>query len=294
MKYDTIIYEGKKMGLFNWNEKFNETIFLKKDSELEKKIKVLEDLKNDEIFKERVEEDLLLAKLGLKGEQEIEFELKNSNIGMFVLHDISIKYDDLSAQVDYVVVTPAKTYFIECKNLVGDITINERGDFIRQFKYKNKNIKEGIYSPLRQAERHIEIYHKLWSLTNNGIFSNIREKNFNFWYVPLVVTANSKNVLKTNFAPKSVKNYVIRSDQLIRYIQNDIDNTDKDYLSNESEMRQIAEKILSYNQPIKVDYKSIYSKSNNNINNFDIKLNVKYARKYFSEEFKYYYKIQAN
>ena len=124
------------MGLFNWNEKFNETIFLKKDSELEKKIKVLEDLKNDEIFKERVEEDLLLAKLGLKGEQEIEFELKNSNIGMFVLHDISIKYDDLSAQVDYVVVTPAKTYFIECKNLVGDITINERGDFIRQFKYK--------------------------------------------------------------------------------------------------------------------------------------------------------------
>ena len=70
---------------------------------------------------------LKLCELGLKGEKEIEFELKNSNIGMYVLHDINMKYEDLTAQIDYIVITPASMYFIECKNLVGNIRVNSRG-----------------------------------------------------------------------------------------------------------------------------------------------------------------------
>ena len=67
---------------------------------------------------------LKLCELGLKGEKEIEFELKNANIGMYVLHDINMKYEDLTAQIDYIIITPASMYFIECKNLVGNITVN--------------------------------------------------------------------------------------------------------------------------------------------------------------------------
>ena len=104
---------------------------------------------------------LKLCELGLKGEKEIEFELKNSNIGMYVLHDINMKYEDLIAQIDYIVITPASMYFIECKNLVGNIRVNSRGEFIREYIYNKRKVKEGIYSPIRQAERHIEIFKKI-------------------------------------------------------------------------------------------------------------------------------------
>ena len=40
------------------------------------------------------------------------------------------------------VLTSLYTYFIECKNLVGNITVNEKGDFIRELNINGKKIKE--------------------------------------------------------------------------------------------------------------------------------------------------------
>ena len=44
---------------------------------------------------------------------------------MYVLHDVKVKYGDLTAQIDYIVITSVFIYFIECKNLIGNITVNE-------------------------------------------------------------------------------------------------------------------------------------------------------------------------
>ena len=186
------------MGLF---ELFTETIFLKTDSDLQKKIEKLSELQREYPNNKKIELDLMLCKLGLAGENEIEYELKNANLGMYVLHDITIKYEDLTAQIDYIVVTTGKIYLIECKNMVGNITVNERGDFIREINHQ----KEGIYSPLRQAERHVEILKKIW-LSRKGIFHKVfQEGKFDYWYVPLVVIANQKSILNTRYAPLEIK-----------------------------------------------------------------------------------------
>ena len=145
------------MGLF---KKFNETIFYKQDSELEQQLEVLKKLNSEFPNNDDINRKIRLCELGIKGENEIEFELKNSNIGMFVLHDVNMKYEDLTAQIDYIVITSAYIYFIECKNLIGNITINDRGEFIREYTLNGKKIKEGFYSPIRQSERHIEIFKK--------------------------------------------------------------------------------------------------------------------------------------
>ena len=171
---------------------------------------------------------LKLCELGLKGEKEIEFELKNSNIGMYVLHDINMKYEDLIAQIDYIVITPASMYFIECKNLVGNIRVNSRGEFIREYIYNKRKIKEGIYSPIRQAERHIEIFKKIWNSKNNKLINKLQMKNFDKWCKYIVVMTNPKSILDIRSAPKEIKNKIIRSDNLVKYLQNDVNNTDKD------------------------------------------------------------------
>lgn len=258
------------MGLF---DKFNETIFYKKDSELELQIEALKKIQKEYPNNDIIAHKLKICELGLKGEKEIEFELKNSNIGMYVLHDVNLNFNDLKAQIDYFVITPAYIYCIECKNLIGNITINNRGEFIREYQYGNKKVKEGIYSPLRQSERHIEVFKKIWKSKNNSIIDKTLRKNMiDNWYKPLVVMANSKNILNMRYAPKEIKEKVIKSDSLINYIKNDIANTEKEYLSNKKQLHNIAYSIMqNYNQDINRDYEQelrdwIKKESNSEIN----------------------------
>jgi len=205
------------MGIF---DKFNDTIFYKKDNELEVQVEILKKLL-EKYNNEELKHKLRICELGLYGENEIEFELKNANIGMYVLRDVNLKYNDLTAQIDYIIITPGYVYFVECKNLIGNITINNRGEFIREYSYNGKTVKEGIYSPIRQAERHVEVFKKIWSERNNGLLDKLFSEQKQRWFKPLVVIANSKSILNTKFAPKEIKNKLIKSDSLINYIKKD-------------------------------------------------------------------------
>ena len=179
------------MGLF---ANFKETIFLKEDSELERKIIILKELQKKYPNNEKIKNDLLLANLGLAGEKEIAYELKNANLGMYVLHDINLVIDEYKAQIDYIVLTKLHTYFIECKNLIGNITVNQNGDFIREYYLGKQKIKTGIYSPLRQVERQKEIYKKIWIKNHSVIGQKLYEKRFDNYYKTLVVMAKSENM----------------------------------------------------------------------------------------------------
>ena len=82
-------------------KRFNETIFLKEDSNLEKQIKELEEIRPKLKYTNEIDKDILLLKKGLQGEKDIAFELKNSNLGMYVVHDVTIPFEDLKAQIDH-------------------------------------------------------------------------------------------------------------------------------------------------------------------------------------------------
>lgn len=275
-------------------KKFTETIFYKKDSQLEEQISALKELQQEYPNNSKLNYKLKLCELGLIGENEIEFELKNANIGMYILHDVNLKYKDLTAQIDYIIITPGYTYFVECKNLIGNISVNNRGEFIREYIYNHKKIVEGIYSPIRQAERHIEIFKKLLDENQTGIMYNLLKKVRQSWFKPLVVLANSKNILKLQYAPKEIKSQIVRSDSLIDYIKKDINNLDKDYLSSQKYMNDLAFKIMqNYNQDIEKDYKEDFQKwlekdkvdpLSSNANNEDIKNKLINYRKTKSQE----------
>ena len=67
---------------------------------------------------------------------------------MLVLHDLHLEYEDLSAQIDYLVISPKINLVIECKNLIGDIEVTSNGEFIRSFEFGGRKIREEIYSPI--------------------------------------------------------------------------------------------------------------------------------------------------
>mgnify|MGYP000870741710 CR=1 FL=1 len=90
------------MGLFN---RKREPIFLKESSNAElqlEKLKAIEPLLNAE-GQAIIKQDIKNLEYGIAGERNIAFELKNSHMPIYILHDIYLEDGDLSSQIDYIV-----------------------------------------------------------------------------------------------------------------------------------------------------------------------------------------------
>ena len=181
---------------------------------------------------------------GIEGEENVLFELKNSHFPMYVLHDIYMVDHDLSAQIDYIIITPSMVYFIECKNLIGTIMIDAMGNFTREYTYNGKRIKEGIYSPITQSQRHLDLYKSLRAKRQGTVMKFIYDKTFSNNFKSLVVLANPKSILKSRYAPKEIKDKVIKADQLIDYIK----RHEQSAFRNQKDMIELADIFLSYHQ----------------------------------------------
>lgn len=230
--------------------RFRDTVFLKEDSDLEKQLNELRNIRDKLQNTDEIDKDIKLLEYGIAGEKEIAFELKNANIGMYVLHDVTFEYYGNKAQIDYLLITRGYCYLIECKNLYGNITVDNNGQFYREYEYKGKKIKEAMYSPYTQAVRHQDMLKKVWvdshSKLDNFMYGKYIGKDF---YRPIVVLSNSKSFLNTRYAPKEIRDNVIRADQLVSYIQKDIDSLNKEDLDGERELKRAAETWLSRSVP---------------------------------------------
>lgn len=245
------------MGLFT---KKIGPVFLKENSDAEAYIEKLKELseKAQGSLKQEIEKQIAYAQYGLIGESNIAFELKNSNMDMYILHDIYLECDDLSAQIDYIIITRKRIYVIECKNLIGNIEVNNRGEFTRTYELLGKKIKEGIYSPVTQNERHLNVLKAcgLQSKTNI-IAKTLFEKSFDENYKSLVVLANPKTVLNVKYATKDIKEKIVRADQLISKIKELDAKVDVADFSQNS-MLEIANSILEKNIEARSDYAKKY------------------------------------
>jgi len=232
-----------------------EVVILKESSDAKNYLTQLEELQKDvpagsELAK-KIDKEIAITKAGIIGEDAILFELKNSGMDLVVLHDIYIETQDgRGAQVDFVVITPYMRVFIECKNLFGDIEINNKGDFIRTMTYGGRKVKEGIYSPITQNERHLAVFKDI-QLSEHGMVGRASiNMYFNEYNRSLVVLANPKTVVNDRYAPKSVKDQVIRVDQLIATLKG-MKGFDK---SSKKEMLSNGEKMLARNIDSRKEY----------------------------------------
>ena len=248
--------------------RFKDTIFYKENSDLQDKYNALKRLNEEYPKNEELQSELLIVKKGLDGENEISYQLKKSHIGMYVLRDVKVKYEDLTAQIDYVVITPVFTYYIECKNLIGNITVTDKGDFIREFTLNGKRIKKGMYSPLRQVEAQREVIRKIWESNTSSFIKFFASKNFEYYRRVLVVAANQDTILNTNKAPKEFKYKILRADSLVRKIEYDLNHRDNDdYLKSKKGMEEITQSYLDLSSKEEIDYYNYYKeKFCNNVN----------------------------
>lgn len=233
-----------------------EPTFLKEFNEDNDKLKALEEVLKvaPEEKHKQIEQDIKLLSCGIVGEKNVAFELKNSHMPILILHDLYLKYKDLTAQIDFVVINPRFLLVVECKNMVGDIQITNSGEFIRYFKGANGKTykKEGMYSPIVQNERHVELIKDI--LKAEEEFGEHRSSLIKH----LVVAANSKTIINSRYAKKEIKEHIIKHDQLINKMKELVDANKDGYWFTEEKMYSIANTLLKHNSTYTFDYNKKY------------------------------------
>ena len=247
------------MGLF---DRLKEPVFLKESSDAEVQLytlKALEPRLNKE-GQVLIKQDIQCLEYGIAGEKNIAYELRNSHMPMYILHDIYLESGDLTAQIDYLVITRKLCFVIECKNLYGNIEINSAGDFIREMEFGRYKQKEGIYSPITQNQRHLELMKKIKVENKSNILSKFMcERYFDCFNKSVIVLANPKTVLKAKYAKKEIKDKVIRSDQLVKYIK-DMNERSKETANSDKELMSWAQSYLKLHKEVRKDYTEKYEK----------------------------------
>ena len=200
---------------------------------------------------------------GLMGEKNVAYELKNSHMPILILHNLYLEFNGLTAQIDFVVVSEKFILVIECKNLVGEIDINNKGEFTRVFKTSTGKVykKEGMYSPIVQNERHLELIKDI--LENEGFKRSKLDKAID----QISVVANEKAIINDRFAKDKVKKRVIKHDQLIEKMK-EIERKSTISFTEET-MYKISNILLKYNKEYSIDYSKMYNIDKNNENEME-------------------------
>ena len=235
-------------------------VFIKEDSDAESFIEKMKSLSSRAFgkIKDKIDEQIAIAEAGLKGENQIAFELKNSGMDMLIVHDLYLEKNDLSAQIDFLVITRKHIFVIECKNLYGNIEIDEKGNFIRHRGQGKFYRKEGFTSPVSQNERHLNILKEIRrEYKNNFVTQGLFDKLFPQTYRSIVVLANPKTILNDSKAPENIRKVVIRLDQLVAYIKK-IEDEDDSLKSSEKDMHELLDSFIKCSKPIKSDYAKKY------------------------------------
>ena len=237
-------------------------VFIKEDSDVKPYIEKMKSLSSRATgkLKDKIDEQIAIAEAGLIGENNITYELKNSGMDMLVMHDLYLEKNGLSAQIDFLVITRKHIFVIECKNLYGNIEIDENGNFIRQKWFGKTCRKEGFPSPVSQNERHLNILKEIRrEYKNNFLTQGLFDKLFPETYRSIVVLANPKTILDAKNAPENIRKIVIRSDQLIAHIKK-IEDQDDSVKSSEKEMHDLLDSFIKCSKSNKSDYAKKYEK----------------------------------
>lgn len=242
---------------------FYETIFLKEDSLLEKRLIDLD-------VNQKNKKDIYMLQKGIEGEKQVAYHLNKANLGMYVLRDVNFSCDDMNAQVDFVVVTSHHCYFIECKNYSADIVrVDENRNFELSTKSGNKYEKLGIKSPISQVEDQLSVFKRLCLRNQDEVKELLNGVKFKDYFKTIVVFTNPENRLDLKKTPTDIKYRILKVDNIIRQIEYDQNHYNGKNLS-KNQMFNIAEFILKNNVEVKVekieesiceDERASYSKS---------------------------------
>ena len=242
--------------------RFKNQVLYKEDTTTQKELDRMKEYLKTHPNKD-LENKVKLFEYGLAGEKQVLYELLHSGIGMYILHNVNFEYKGKSAQIDFVVITARCTYFIECKNFIGNITINSKGDFVRTYMENNRKVTEGTYNPITQSKRHLEIIKEENYDNANILYKMNFEKTFDSFHDYIVVMANPKTIINDKYAPRNVKERLVKADQIIECLKRL--ESKREPFRFEKDIKKVADNYLKGNKEKPLLNNFIFEDENENI-----------------------------
>ena len=135
--------------------------------------------------------------------------------------------------------------------------IDGETDYIIQDQYYR--YQKGDICIINQNVRHMEILKECCAEKKNLIMGFGFRKFFDNFYKSLIVLANPKTVVNDRYAPKEIKNQVLRADQLVAVIKK-MEADSGEIASSKKQMKERAESLLSKTSEKRKDYVEKYKK----------------------------------
>lgn len=223
-------YESKLM------KSISKPTFLKDfNRETEELIKLNESLKNttDEEEKKKLLNQINLQRYVIDGLGKVYFELTNSPIPFYGLHNIRLEDGTSSANVDFLLVTHQFCCIVKCKSLQGNIEIDSYGNFYRWMRKNEKWYKEGIYSPIEQNRRA--------ELVLKNVLNGIGVEKLHI--LSFTVFTNPKATINFKESPKDIIDKIIKLDLVNTKLKELVENTQAP-TTDEWIAKEIAETLI--------------------------------------------------
>lgn len=144
---------------------------------------------------------------------------------------------------------------------MGDIEIRADRSFVRTFGKGSHRRREGIYSPVTQNARHVELMRAIIRAENGRLVSGLVGNAIDAYFHSVVVLANDKSLLSMSHAPAEVRRQVVRCDQLVNYIKaaDEASRKGKDPKDSFAGMERNGRGWLARSKPVQVDLAGRYA-----------------------------------
>ena len=166
---------------------------------------------------------------GMIGEERLNYNLINSNIPMYIMHDLVLTFDNKTVQIDFIIITKRSVYILESKNLNGNVDIEKDGTFTRRFG----RYKKGIKNPLTQNIEHENLINEI-----------LKKEKLKIKYESLVILTNDNTYLKFKKSDKDYKDLIIRNDKIVEVLKTK--EKKKHIIRNEEKIKKFCDTILKY------------------------------------------------
>lgn len=233
-------------------------MILKEIDDKTKEIQILEKFINastNDKQKFLIKQDLSKIKNGYESEKDnsylINFYLKDAK-NTVVLHDIRLEHNNLTAQIDHILINRVEIVVIESKSYAGILEIKDDGSFEVDYS----GTKRTFLNPLEQNKRHTEVLKQF--LDKNGLLKNQIGQEIT---IKNQVIINPTTTIKNNILPKDI----LRADKFISDWKNKLETASffkitKSLLSMKSQetINEIANLLIKNHKPINFDYEKKY------------------------------------
>lgn len=132
---------------------------------------------------------------GLDAEKQMAFYLRRAfgdDPNVSVLNGIRLEFNGDSAQIDHLIIHKYGMIIIESKSITGKVTINDHGEWSRQFK-----LPIGMPSPVKQAERQAAFLKKYLDALGPKLPNDMGiQRTFNKLPFDVLVAISDKAIIK--------------------------------------------------------------------------------------------------